>query len=153
VVQTQRSGGDGSTGRRPGADARRDPGIERVFAGYYLLQAVVGVAFWIAIESVPAVRTLVDIAPDRHVIMDAWIFADGVIVLASLASAWAVERQTSWVVPIAAFTAGCVVYPTVFLIGWVAFTEVGAGSLITMVPPSILSCWVAFHLWSVRRDD
>jgi hypothetical protein len=136
---------------RSASGARRDPGIERIFAGYYLLQAVVGVAFWIAIESSPAVRSLVDIAPDRHVVMDAWIFADGVIVLASLASAWAVERQTSWVVPAAWFTAGCVVYPTVFLVGWVAFTEVGAGCLITMVPPSILSTWVAFHLWSVRH--
>ena len=89
-------------------------------------------------------RSLIDIAPDRHVVMDAWIFADGIIVLASLASAWALERQTTWVVPMVAFTAGCVVYPTVFLIGWVSFTEVGAGSLLTMVPPSIITGWIAY---------
>jgi hypothetical protein len=133
------------------ANRRRGPGVERIFAGYFVIQAVVGVAFWIVLETVPSARSLIDIAPDRHVVMDAWIFADGIIVLTSLASAWAIERQTSWVVPITAFTAGCVVYPTIFLVGWVSFTKVGAGSLLTMVPPSIITSWIAFHLWAVRR--
>ena len=143
-----------STDRRAGQAVDRGrpvPGVERVFAVYFVVQAVVGVAFWIVLESSPTVRSLIDIAPDRHVVMDAWIFADGVIVVASLASAWALERQTTWVVPVVAFTAGCVVYPTVFLVGWVAFTEVGAGSLLTMVPPSIITSWMAFHVWGARR--
>jgi hypothetical protein len=142
-------GADTKAGRA--TSTTRSPGVERIFAGYFLLQAIVGVAYWAVLESVPVVRSWIDIAPDRHVIMDAWIFADGLIVVTSLASAWAIERQTSWVVPITAFTAGCVVYPTIFLVAWVSITKVGAGSLLTMVPPSILSSWIAFHVWSVRR--
>lgn len=148
MVSTEQRSGAGTAAGRPD---RPDPGIERIFAGYFVLQAVVGVAYWAVFETVPAVRTLIDIAPDRHVVMDAWLFADGITVLVSLASVWAIERQRSWVVPITAFTAGCLVYPTLFLVGWVAFTEVGAGCLLTMVPPSIITSWIAYHLWQARR--
>ena len=51
-----------------------------------------------------------------------------------------------------AFTAGAIVYPTLYLVGWVSFTESGSLCLAIMVPASIFTGWVSYQVWraSVR---
>ena len=59
--------------------------------------------------------------------------------------------RRAWAVPIVAFTAGCVVYPTVYLVGWVSFSRgVGYAGLALMVGVSTLTCWLAYQVWQDR---
>ena len=80
--------------------------------------------------------------------MDAFVFADVlVVVVGSLLSAWALRSRAPWTVAVAAFTAGGIVYPTLYLVGWVSFTGAGALCLAIMIPPSILTCWIAYQTY------
>ena len=49
------------------------------------------------------------------------------------------------------FTAGAIVYPTLYLIGWVSFAHTGSLCLAVMVPTSTLTCWVAYQTWKANR--
>ena len=84
--------------------------------------------------------------------MDAFIFGDlVVIIVGSLLGAWAVRDRKAWALPIVAFTAGGLVYPTLYLLAWVSFTGKGAASLFAMVVPSTLTSWLAYQLFKSRR--
>src|SRR5688500_5543244 len=120
--------------------------IERILAGYLAVQAVAGVAFWVILGTVPAAREWLELMPGEHEVTDAFLFADAIVVLTSAVSAWAVAGHRSWAVPMVAFTAGGLVYPTLFLVCWVAFTGDGAMTLAVMVAPSSLTCWAAWQL-------
>ena len=138
------------------ADVVRSPAApaptaaERVFGGYLALQAVAGVAFWLILGMVPAAREWLELMPDERQVTDAFLFADAVVILTSAVSAWAVIGRRSWAVAAVAFTAGGLVYPTLFLVCWVAFTGDGAATLAVMVAPSSLTCWVTWQLWRSR---
>jgi hypothetical protein len=125
--------------------------VERILAGYLALQAVAGVAFWVILGTVPAAREWLELMPGKHEVTDAFLFADAIVVLTSAVSAWAVAGHRSWAVPMVAFTAGGLVYPTLFLVCWVAFTGDGAMTLAVMVAPSSLTCWAAWQLWRAAR--
>ncbi len=136
--------------RRP-ADAP-GPGPEPVYVWYFVAQAAVGVALWVALAVSPTVRSWFELRPDTHAVMDAFVFADVlVVVVGSLLSAWALRTRAPWTVPMVAFTAGGVVYPTLYLVGWVSFTGSGALCLAIMVPPATLTTWIAYQTYRTTR--
>ena len=120
---------------------------ERIYAGYLAAQAVMGVVFWVTLLNVSEARSWLELMPERREVTDAFILADALVIVGSTASAWAVATSKRWAVPVVAFTAGGVVYPTLFLVCWVAFTGVGAATLAVMVAPSTLTCWVGYQIW------
>jgi len=125
--------------------------IERAFAGYLAVQAAAGIAFWVILGSVPAAREWLELMPEKREVTDAFLFADAIVIVSSAVSAWAVIGRRSWAVPMVAFTAGGLVYPTLFLVCWVAFTGDGAMTLAVMVAPSSITCWATWQLWRAGR--
>ncbi len=125
---------------------------ERLYAGFLVAQAVCGVLLWILFASSTTVRSWFELMPEYHRVMDAFVFADIlVVVVGSLVSAYAIDRRASWAVPVVAFTAGGVVYPTLYLIGWVSFAHTGTACLAIMVPTAILTCWVTYQTFKLSR--
>jgi hypothetical protein len=136
----------------PAAAGRLGPMMDaserRIYAGYLAVQAVAGVALWVAFALSATVRSWFELMAERHAVMDAFVFADLFLVVAGSAlGAWAVAGAKRWAVPVVAFTAGGIVYPTLYLVGWVSFTESGVACLAIMVPAAILTCWVAYQVW------
>ncbi|MDZ7732285.1 MAG: hypothetical protein U5R31_03510 [Acidimicrobiia bacterium] len=125
---------------------------EGLYAGYLWVQAVLGVVLWLGIWTSDTVRSWFELVPTRPEVTDAFAFGDlGLIVVTSALGAWGVRRRRSWALPVVAFTAGGVVYPTLFLIGWMALTDDGAIPLAVMVPVSVLTCWITWQLWREGR--
>ena len=126
---------------------------ERIYAGYLALQAMLGIVFWIAVAGSSTVREVLELLPAEPAVTDAFVFGDVLVVIGSAVAAWGIDRRASWGVPVAAFTAGGVVYPTLYLIGWVSFTGSGSGSacLAIMVPVSLLTLWVTYQAWRLMK--
>jgi hypothetical protein len=109
------------------ADRRSSMAGKQVYVGYLAAQAVLGVGWWVALATSPWVRSSFELMAEHHAVMDAFVFADmAVVVVGSALSAWALEREVAWAVPMVAFTAGGIVYPTLYLFGWVSFSSVGS---------------------------
>jgi hypothetical protein len=124
---------------------------KQVYVGYLAAQAVLGVGWWVALATSPWVRSSFELMAEHHAVMDAFVFADmAVVVVGSALSAWALEREVAWAVPMVAFTAGGIVYPTLYLFGWVSFSSVGSPLLAAMIAVAMLTCWVAFQIWRNR---
>ena len=146
---------------RAGDDVRSDAApshpettaADHVYAAYFVLQAVVGVALWLVYAASPAARSWVGLVPARPAVTAAFAYPDlGVIVLGSLLSAWAIEGRSPAAVPLTAFTAGGVLYPTLYLLGWVSTTNhTGSGVLAIMLPPALLTSWISWQVWRTRR--
>jgi hypothetical protein len=121
-------------------------------AGYFVVQAAVGVGLWALVAAVPTIRSWFELVPERRTVVDAFVVPDVlVIVTGSLATAWAIWQRRSWAPLASAFTAGALVYPTVYLLAWVGFTSgSGAAALAVMIPPTALTCWTTARLWSTR---
>ena len=127
------------------------PPAEPIFVWYFVAQAAVGIGLWVVLASSDRVRSWFELMPAHHEVMNAFVFADvAVVVVGSLLSAWALRSQASWAVPSVAFTAGGIVYPTLYLVGWVSFTGVGTLCLAIMLPPSTLTCWIAYQTFRSR---
>lgn len=125
-----------------------------VCAGYLLVQAVLGVVLWVALTASETIWSWFELVPEVPEVTDAFFFGDlGVIVVASAVSAWGVWSRARWSVPAAAFTAGAVAYPTVYLIGWTSLTGVGSVPLWVMITTSTLTCWVAWLIWRTDRTS
>jgi hypothetical protein len=121
---------------------------ERIFAGYFLLQAVTGIVFWVLLDNVHSVRKVFELAPANHEVTNAFFLADLLVgVVGSFLTAYALDRNARWALPIAAFTTGGIVYPTLYLVLWVSHTQVGGGCLAIMIPPSTLSTWITYQTW------
>ena len=124
----------------------------RIFAGYMALQAVTGILFWVLLVASPRVRSVFDLMPSKHAVTDAFFLADLLVgVIGSAAGAFALWIDASWSVPVVAFTTGGIVYPTLFLVVWVALVGTGAACLAIMLPPATLSSWVAYQTWRSHR--
>jgi hypothetical protein len=123
----------------------------RVFALYLVVQAVVGLAFWVGLAASEDIRELFELAPERRSVTTAWLLADLVVgVLGSAAGAYALWRDRSWALPVIAFTTGGIVYPTLMLVLWVLMEETGGATLAIMVPPSVISVYVTWWVWRNR---
>jgi len=141
----------GASGARAPEAVRR---FEGIYVAYYVAQALVGVALWITVATSKALHDWMQIDPTKHAVADAFAFPDlAIIVVASLASAAALWGDRSGAVPLTALTAGAVLYPTVYLVGFIALSggTTGTFAFTIMIPPSCLSSWIAYHVWSVRR--
>ena len=124
----------------------------RVYASYFALQAFMGVAFWTLVAASPSVRSGFEMSAAQHAVTDSFLFADVIVGIGGSAlAAVGIWCQARWGSAVALFTAGGMVYATLYLVGWVAFTGHGGGLLTLMVPPSTLSAWVAHQTWRLDR--
>lgn len=120
----------------------------RVLAGYMVLQAMVGVLFWAALLSSSEVRSVFELMPSHHAVTDAFVLADLLVgVAGSLLAATGLRTGARWAVAAVAFTTGGIVYPTLFLVCWVAMEGTGGACLAIMVPPSVLGVYVTWRAW------
>lgn len=123
----------------------------RVFAAYLVVQAVVGVAFWVGLAVSEDVRELFELVPEVRSVTSAWLLADLVVgVLGSALGAYALWTGARWALPVIAFTTGGIVYPTVMLVSWVLMEDTGLATLTIMVPPSAISLYVTWWTWRAR---
>ncbi|MFN8019025.1 MAG: hypothetical protein U0P45_13010 [Acidimicrobiales bacterium] len=133
------------------APAAADEAV-RWYAGYFGLQAVAGIAFWALVAWVGPINELFQMSKARHAVTNSFLFADLVIGIAgSAVAAVGLWRARRWAGALALFVAGGMVYATVYLVGWVAFTGDGAALLALMIPPSSLSAWCAVQGWRLTR--
>jgi hypothetical protein len=133
-------------GSSPSLRPKANPAADRLYAGYLLAQAIAGTALWIAFAASPTMRSWFELMPEKHAVMDAFVFADLFLVVAGSAlGAWALNNGSPVAVAAVAFTAGGIVYPTLYLLGWVSFTGSGVACLGIMVPSAIFTCWVAYQ--------
>jgi hypothetical protein len=124
----------------------------RVYAGYFALQAVAGVAFWVLVATVEPIRKVFEMWPKQHAVTNSYLFADIVIgIVGSATCAWGLWGERRWAGAAALFVAGGMVYSAIYLAGWVAFTGAGGGLLALMIPPSSLSAWSAYQGWRLTR--
>ena len=123
----------------------------RIAAGYFGLQAVAGLVLWTLIATSPTVRSGFDLVEGRPAVTDAYFFADLVAVATSALTAIGAWRQRSWAVVAAAVTLGAVVYPTVYLVAWVALDGTASPALAVMVPTTVLSGWATWLLWRAEH--
>ena len=128
---------------------------QRVFAGYMALQALVGVLFWTALGRLaphPVGVRPHALAPRGHrrVLPGRPAGRGGRLGLRRPGASGPAAR---WTVPVLAFTTGGIVYPTLFLVCWVALAGTGEATLAIMLPPSVLSSWVTWRAWSLMEVD
>ena len=129
-----------------------DRTASRIYAGYFALQAVGGIGFWIAVAAVPTIREVFEMSTRQHAVTDSYLFADIAIgIIGSAVAAVGIASRRRWGAALALFVAGGMVYATIYLVGWVAFTGKGAGLLGLMVVPSTLSAYVAISAWRLDR--
>src|SRR4051794_8457742 len=95
------------------------PTIAKVHAGYMALQAFGGIVLWMLIDSSSWVRSGFELVPERHAVTNGFFLADLVVIATSILSAWGIHWRRPWAVPMAAATAGGVIYPTSYLIHFV----------------------------------
>lgn len=108
--------------------------------------------FWLAVGKVPEVRKVFEMWPRQHAVTNSYLFADVIIgIVGSAVASWGIWAKARWGGALALFVAGGMVYATLYLVGWVAFTGVGSGLLALMVVPSTLSAFVAVQAWRLRR--
>ena len=125
----------------------------RVFATYLVVQAVVGLAFWVGLAVSDEVRELFELVPEVRSVTDTWLFADLLVgVLGSASGAYALWTGARWALPVVAFTTGGIVYPTVMLATWVLMEDTGLATLAIMVPPSVISLYVSWWTWRSTED-
>ena len=118
--------------------------VRRVFGGYFVVQAIVGVAFWILLATTPAVRSGFEMLASEHAVTDSFLFADILVGILGSAVAAGLILTGSRLAPAAAgFAAGGLAYATLYILGWVVFTGTSGAMLAIMVPPAVLSCFCA----------
>lgn len=147
----RRSSGRGGGSAATPATSPPWPG-QHLYAGYLALQAALGVALWIGIATSSTVRAGFELLADRPFVTDAFVYPDLVVtVVGSAVSAWGIARSRRWAVPVVAFTAGSVVYPTLYLFGWVSRQRTASVALWVMLAVSLLTCWIAWQTYRAAR--
>ncbi len=128
------------------------PAATRIYAAYLALQAGVGLGLWVAYASSNRVRAGFELLASHPAVTDSFVLADLLVaVLGSALSAWALASDRSWAVPVVAFTAGGMAYPTFYLVAWQAFTKTGTASLAIMLLPALITAWIAVATWRSWR--
>jgi hypothetical protein len=113
---------------------------------------VLGCLQWSIFFLSPTVRGWFELLPAEHATTDAFVVADlGVVILGSALSAWGVWTGKRWAVPAVMFTAGGIVYATLYLVGWVGLTGDGSVLLWMMLVVTTLTCWCAYQVWRLAR--
>jgi hypothetical protein len=118
----------------------------RVYAGYLVLQGAAGIALWVFLASANTVRELFELVPDRPTVTDSFVLADLLLgVVGSTLAAWALWNGRAWARTALAFTVGALLYPTCYLVIWVALEGTGAVALAVMVVVTSLTSWIWLH--------
>jgi hypothetical protein len=117
-----------------------------------LIQAGLGFFLWVLLAGPGQVRDWFELVPERSAVTDAFVFADLTIVaVGSLLSGLAIRTDARWAVAAIAFTAGGVVYPTLYLVVWVATESTGGVALALMVWVSAVTLWICRQTYRARR--
>jgi hypothetical protein len=128
----------------PQRAASSTDGAQRAVAIYLGLQAVLGISFWVALGASDDVHGWLELLPGRAAVTDTFVIADLLVVVGGSAlGSWAVATGRRWAVAVVWFTAGGIVYPTLYLLRW--FGEVGSGEVLLfgMLTVSTLTCFAA----------
>jgi hypothetical protein len=129
------------------------PPVELAEADYFALQAAFGVLLWVGADLSDVVRSWLELVPERPQVTDAFLPADVVVIASSVLAAWALWRGRPWAMVPVWFTVGGIVYPTVYLIAWVATTDdTGEVALAMMLLASVLCCGAALLAGRSRRQ-
>jgi hypothetical protein len=127
--------------------------VELAAAAYFALQAMAGVLLWLGADLSDVVRSWLELVPERPEVTDGFLPADVVVIASSALAAWALWRGRSWAMVPVWFTVGGIVYPTVYLIGWVATTDgTGEVALAMMLLASAGCCGAAVLAWRARHQ-
>jgi hypothetical protein len=137
--------GDPATGSGPAPAGK-------IAAGYLAAQAVLGILWWVALTTSTTVRGWFELMPGEAQVMDAFAFADVIVVVGSALGAWGIVADKRWTSAVLWFTAGAIVYPTVYLFGWLSFTSEGGLLLGHMLIVATFTCWIAYHVGRERRS-
>lgn len=130
---------------------RRALPVELAAAGYFGLQAGLGVLLWVGVVTSDAVRSWLELVPAHREVTNAFFPADVVVIVSSALAAWALWRGRPWAMVPVMFTLGGIVYPTAYLVGWRAAGEgTAAVALGIMLTASALSCGAALLAWRAR---
>lgn len=127
-------------------------GVRRICAACFALQAAVGVALWLALATSDTVRSWVELHPHEPAVTDAFFLADMVVVVASALAAWAIWSDAPWTMAAVGFTAGGIVYPTVYLVSFVAATDKGSVPLAMMVVASSITLVAGWLVWRLQGE-
>jgi hypothetical protein len=147
AVTGTREGRSGEVTGRPATTP-----AEKVAAAYLAAQAVLGTLWWVALTTSTTVRGWFELMPGEAQVMDAFAFADVIVVAGSALGAWGILAGKRWTAAVLWFTAGAIVYPTVYLFGWLSFTSEGGLLLGHMLVVATFTCWIAFHVGRARRS-
>lgn len=129
------------------------PDTSSIYAGYLWVQAVMGVVLWVGIATSSTVRGWFELDADLPAVTDAFFLADMGVVIASAAGAWGIGHRRRWATVAVAVAFGGVVYPTIYLVAWVTFTEgVGGVALAVMLVVSTLTGLVLYQTWRLDRS-
>ncbi|GMV83823.1 MAG: hypothetical protein AMXMBFR7_50070 [Planctomycetota bacterium] len=109
------------------------------FSGYYLLlQAVSITAWWAYLWAYPEARKWFVPKGAGEPELLAFFLPDlGVAVLASAAAGCAFFMRSAWMLPLAWFAAGAVVYAAIYCVGWAIWREDGWLNVAFMLPSAL----------------
>lgn len=122
----------------------------RIYAGYLLLQAGVGIVQWMLVFESATFRSWFEVVDSHRDVMNAFAVADLCVIVSSIISAWGVAARRAWAPVMVAFTAATLIYPTLWLIGWVMMTDGGGSALLVMIAPTTITTWIAVLVWRAR---
>lgn len=128
-------------------------GMTVVAGVYFAIQAVNGSILWAVSTRSDTVRSWLEVDAARRAVTNGFAAADlAVIVLGSLLAAAGLLLGRRWGVAAALVTTGAVLYPTAFLVAWVA-TVPGAETmgLALMIPTSVVSALASWLAWRSLR--
>jgi hypothetical protein len=121
-------------------------------AAYLAVQAALGVIWWGLLAASPTVRSWFELLPHRHDALDAFLLADlAVFIGGSAASALTIWTGSRWAVTVTSFTAGGLVYATLYLVAWVVFEGSAAAGVAPMVVASAVTGAIAVRLRAEER--
>lgn len=123
----------------------------QTIAGYFAVQGFVGLFFWFVVTGSAQGRELFDLLPGHPRVTDAFFAADLFTVVCSWVAAYAVWSKARWALVMVAFTTGCIVYPTVYLLTWAPTSAGGLRCLVIMVPPSLIGLWLTRWVWRAEQ--
>jgi hypothetical protein len=124
-----------------------------VASAYLVAQGVLGALWWVALFTVPAVRSRFELMADRPSGLDAYLLADlALFVGGSVAAAAAIWRRSPWATVVASFTAGAVAYATLHLLGWVVLEGTAAIGLVPMAAALVASTAIALGTRGAARE-
>ena len=112
--------------------------------GYLSGQALVCVAWWLALATLPGVRARFELAPGSPQTLNAFVAADlAVFVMGSALGAWGMAHRAGWAPMVVAGTAGGAAYATLYLASWVSHGGAGLLGVVPMVGATVVTSAIA----------